>query len=346
MRASTARRGSVPRPWRSGSSPAPARTRCPGSRAPGREPVSTDWGEAFVSRGDVGGRRGAAHLAPRRRASAALQPRHASREHRGAEGAGRRRRARGDGLRRRRSGGASWARWCASTTCTSSPTGCRTARCARSSPSRARCERGHWIYEGPFSAALRAALLARRRRRRASGPRRRLLRPRRRAALQHAGGDPRAGGVRRHRRVPDGGPETVLCGEAELPVRAARLPDRLRQRRPRGGDAGRDADRDDGRVDARRSPPCCARRCRCAARAGAARRRLPLRDLALADPDRRLGLAGDAEVVVAEGLRAARGRCAGSRRPSAGSRGRSRRARRASPGRDRRPRSPPPLRRG
>ena len=55
-------------------------------------------------------------------------------------------------------------------------------------------ERGHWIYEGPFSSDLRAALLGGRRgggRRRA---RRRLLRPRRRAALQHARRDPRARG--------------------------------------------------------------------------------------------------------------------------------------------------------
>ncbi len=79
-------------------------------------------------------------------------------------------------------------------------------------------ERGHWIYEGPFSSELRAALLGGRRgggRRRA---RRRLLRPRRRAALQHPRRDPRPGGVPASPPCPrPPGPETVLCGEAELP---------------------------------------------------------------------------------------------------------------------------------
>ena len=66
-------------------------------------------------------------------------------------------------------------------------------------------ERGHWIYEGPFSASLRSALLAGARGRGSDGARRWLLRPRRRAAVQHPGGDPRAGDVRRHRGVTDGG---------------------------------------------------------------------------------------------------------------------------------------------
>ena len=62
-------------------------------------------------------------------------------------------------------------------------------------------------------------------------PRRRLLRPRRRAALQHARRDPRAGGLRRHARVADrrAGGGAVRRGRAA--VRAARLRDRLRQRR-------------------------------------------------------------------------------------------------------------------
>ena len=76
----------LPRRWRSGSSPARARTRCRASRAAGRSRSHTPWGEALVSRGHVGGRRRAAHLAPRRGPPAALQPRHAPREHRRAAG--------------------------------------------------------------------------------------------------------------------------------------------------------------------------------------------------------------------------------------------------------------------
>ncbi len=109
-------------------------------------------------------------------------------------------------------------------------------------------ERGHWIYEGPFSSGLRGALLA---------------------GASEAGVAVRDGGCYGHVDGPrfntraeirglaacgvtavsqTAGPETVLCGEAELPVRAARLPDRLRQRRPGRGDAGRDPGRDDGRL--------------------------------------------------------------------------------------------------
>ena len=47
-----------------------------------------------------------------------------------------------------------------STTCTSSPTGSPTARCARSYTGRATPGRGHWVFEDPFSEPLRAALLA------------------------------------------------------------------------------------------------------------------------------------------------------------------------------------------
>ena len=64
-------------------------------------------------------------------------------------------------------------------------------------------DRGHWIYEDPVlaGAARRAA-----RGRGGGGPgdaRRRLLRPRRRPALQHEGRDPRARRRRRHRRLAD-----------------------------------------------------------------------------------------------------------------------------------------------
>ena len=243
----------------------------PGFAGNGPEPVDTPWGEALVSRGDLGGRRRAAHLPPRRRAPAAVQPRHAPGEHRRAEAAGRGRRAGRDGLRRGRSRRRARARWSASTTCTSSPTGCRTASCARSSREPGARERGHWIYEGPFSPGLRAALLA---------------------GAAEAGVAVRDGGCYGHVDGPrfntraeirglaacgvtavsqTAGPETVLCGEAELPYALLGYLDRLRQRRQGRGDAGRDADRDDGRVDrgvrrgparraAARRPPRAARR--------------------------------------------------------------------------------------
>ena len=76
----------VPRAWRSESSPARARTRCPGFEGSGPSRSHTPWGEALVSRGTWAGvevlhvsRHGAGP-------PAALQPRHPPREHRGAEG--------------------------------------------------------------------------------------------------------------------------------------------------------------------------------------------------------------------------------------------------------------------
>jgi purine nucleoside phosphorylase len=64
-------------------------------------------------------------------------------------------------------------------------------------------ERGHWIYEGPFSGGLRGALLA---------------------GAREAGVAVRDGGVYGHVDAvgvtavsQTAGPETVLCGEAELP---------------------------------------------------------------------------------------------------------------------------------
>ena len=113
--------------------------------------------------------------------------------------------------------GGRWARSSASTTCTSWPTGCRTAACARSSREPGARERGHWIYEGPFSASLRRALLD---------------------GAAAAGVAVRDGGCYGHVDGPrfntraeirglaacgvtavsqTAGPETVLCGEAELP---------------------------------------------------------------------------------------------------------------------------------
>ena len=97
--------------------------------------------------------------------------------------------------------------------------------------------RGHWIFEGPFSEPLRRALLDGGARGGRGDPRRRLLRPRRRAALQHARRDPRPGGLRRHARVADRRPGGGAVRRGRAAVRAARLRDRLRQRRHRGGDA-------------------------------------------------------------------------------------------------------------
>ena len=65
--------------------------------------------------------------------------------------------------------------------------------------------RGHWIFEDPFSAGVRAALLEAAIAAGAPARDGGVLRARRRAALQHARGDPVAGAGRRHRRVADGG---------------------------------------------------------------------------------------------------------------------------------------------
>ena len=59
----------VPPPWRSGSSPARARTRCPGFEGTGREPVYDAVGRGAGLARNLGGRRRPAHLAPRRRAT-------------------------------------------------------------------------------------------------------------------------------------------------------------------------------------------------------------------------------------------------------------------------------------
>ena len=189
---------------------------------------------------DVGGRRGAAHLAPRPGPPAALEPGHAPREHRGAEVRGRDRRARRDGLRRRRPVAPSSGRWSASTTCTSSRTACPTARCARSSPSRARASAATGSTRRPFSSDLRARAARRARGGGRGRARRRVLRPRRRPALQHAPPRSARSPARgRHRRLPDRRARDGPVRRGRAPVRAARLPHRLRQRRQGRGDAGR-----------------------------------------------------------------------------------------------------------
>ena len=190
----------------------------PGFEGGGPEPVATPWGEALVSRGTFAGvevlhisRHGAGH--PRLSNHVTHRANIAALKELGAAGviavtvcgavdpsvelgslvcfddlhflANR--------LRRRRS-------------------------CARSSPSRA--TRG--AATGSTRVRSRRTLRARAARGRGGGgrerPRRRLLRPRRRPALQHPGRDPRARGLRASPRSPrPPGPETVLCGEAELP---------------------------------------------------------------------------------------------------------------------------------
>ena len=115
--------------------------------------------------------------------------------------------------------------------------------------------RGHWIFDGPFSAAAARGAARGGARGRPSGARRRLLRPRRRAALQHARGDPHADGGRRDRRLADGRARDRARGRGRAPVRAARLRDRLRQRRQaRRADAGRGAGAPD-RASRRRPSP-------------------------------------------------------------------------------------------
>ena len=97
------------------------------------------------------------------------------------------------------------------------PTGCPTARCARSTPSPAIPGRGHWIFDRPFAPALRAALLAGAR---AAGHPSATAAP---TATWTARASTPAARSRSCR--PPGvtavsqtaGPETVLCGEAELP---------------------------------------------------------------------------------------------------------------------------------
>ena len=106
-----------------------------------------------------------------------------------------------------------------STTCTSSPTGCPTARSARCTPSPGEPGRGHWIFDRPFSQPLREALLAGGARGRPSAcataaatgtsTGRASTRETEIRMLQRGGRD---GGRRQ-----TAGPETVLCGEAEIP---------------------------------------------------------------------------------------------------------------------------------
>ena len=234
----------------------------PGFEGSGPEPVATPWGEALVSRGTWAGvdvlhisRHGAGH--PRlsnhvthRANIAALQALGATR------GAG------GDGLRRGRPvGGARVARVLRRPALPRQPPAGRRA-CARSSRSRVR------------ASAATGSTRARSRRRCAR---------RCSTGAADAGVAVRDGGCYGHVDGPrfntraeirglaacgvtavsqTAGPETVLCGEAELPYALLGFLDRLRQRRHRRGDAGRDADRDDGRLDRGVRARSCAPRCR------------------------------------------------------------------------------------
>ena len=58
------------------------------------------------------------------------------------------------------------------------------------------------------------------------------------------------------------GPETVLCGEAELPYALLGYATDYANGVQDEATPVADADRDDGREHRRRSPPCCAPRCR------------------------------------------------------------------------------------
>ena len=184
-------------------------------------------------------------------------------------------------------------------------------------------ERGHWIYEDPFSAALRAALLA---------------------GAEEAGVPVRDGGCYGHVDGPrfntraeirglaacgvtavsqTAGPETVLCGEAELPYAllgfltdyANGVPDEptpvetlIEMMAASTDDVRRGPAR---RAPARRPPPTPAP-------PGIVYRF----DVELARSRiGRLGLAGDAEVVVAERLAARAADAHAARRRSARWRG-------------------------
>ena len=212
-----------------------------------------------------------------------------------------------------------WARWSASTTCTSSSNRLPDGSLCTFFTEPGALERGHWIYEGPFSSALRAALLARRR---AAG-----------VAVRDGGCYGHVDGPRFNTRAEirglaacgvtavsqTAGPETVLCGEAELPyallgfltdyangVKDEATPvETLVEMMAASSEAfaavlGAALPL----IDAP-APP---------ASSTASRRRSRRRGYRLSESDsrgsatadrRRLGLAGDAEVVVAERLRAA-----------------------------------------
>ena len=170
----------------------------------GREPVATPWGDALRLARHVRGRRGAAHLPPRARATSRLSNHVTHRANIAALRAARRD-----------------AGVLAVTVCGAVDPSVELGSLvcfddlhflANRLADGALCtfhhragrpRRGHWIYEDPFSAAAARGAARRRRGGRRRGPRRRLLRPRRRAALQHQGRDPRARGLRRDRRLAD-----------------------------------------------------------------------------------------------------------------------------------------------
>ena len=209
----------------------------------------------------VRGRGGAAHLAPRERATAVSRTSSSTGRTSPRWPARRRRGDRAHGLRGRRPGDrAGLARLLRRPALPRQPARRRRAvhvlLRARRPPPRALDLRGPVLGATAADPARGGA------RGRRADPRRRLLRPRRRAALQHARRDPRARGVRRHARVPDRRPGGRAVRRGGAAVRAARLRDRLRQRRDRRGDARADAAGHDGGEHGDRSPPCSPRRSR------------------------------------------------------------------------------------
>ena len=194
----------TPAPCRSGSSPARARTRCRASRAPGPSRWRPPWGEALVSRGDVRGRRGAAHLAPRRG-----PPRGSRTTSRTARTSRRWPTLGADGvLAVTVCGAVDPAVELGSLVCfddlhfLANRLGDGELCTFFTEPGDARARA--LDLRGPvLGAAARARCSTARREAGVRDARRRLLRPRRRAALQHARRDPRARGLRRHRGVAD-----------------------------------------------------------------------------------------------------------------------------------------------
>ena len=203
------RRGAPPRStpqrgrWRSGSSPAPAPTRCPGSRAAAGAGARPSGATRYVSRGRVRRGRRPARLAPRRGPRAALQPRHAPREHRRARSSSARR-----GCSRSRSAARSIpAVELGSLICFDDlhflANRLADGRCARSTQQAGDTATRALDLRGPVLAGAARGAAGGRADAGVDDARRRLLRARRRAALQHEGGDPRARGRGRDGGVAD-----------------------------------------------------------------------------------------------------------------------------------------------
>ena len=234
----------------------------PGLESTGPLPVYTPWGEVLMSRGTWDGRRGAAHLAPRPGPPAALQPGHAPREHRGAEVRGRDRRARRDRLRRGRS--VRRARVAGLLRRPALPLEPPARRLAVHVLHRAGCARAR-----PLDLRVRRS-------RRTCAPR--CSRARRRRAWRCSTAGATATSTARASTPPPrsarsrragvtavsqtAGPETVLCGEAELPYALLGFLTDYANGVKDEATPVEHARREHGRLRRRRSPRSCAPRCR------------------------------------------------------------------------------------